>query len=130
MQENNYFNRNSYLTLIQRAHNNMVGKGSEEQKGSKDLQLKIDHFFHSQSQKMFQGQLKYVCLAVRAEDTLREHLTFQSERKRMRAVIQRSQAFNKGFKDCISAKDTELNQQDEEAKQAVAKETHQIKRVG
>jgi hypothetical protein len=61
---------------------------------------------------------------VRAEDTLREHLAFQSERKRMRAVIQKSQAFNKGFKDGIAAKDAELNQADEEAKQAIAKEAY------
>ncbi len=68
-------------------------------------------------------------MAVRAEDTLREHLAFQSERKNMRSVIQRSQAFNKGFKETIASKDTELNQQDEESKQALAKESHQIKRV-
>lgn len=77
---------------------------------------------------MVQEQLKYICTAIRAEDTLREHLAFQSERKRMRAVIQRSQAFNKGFKDGMTAKDTELNQQGEESKQA-GKEGHQVKRV-
>ena len=48
----------------------------------------------------------------------------------MRAVIQRSQAFNKGFKEGLSAKENELNLQDEEAKQEINKEVHQIKRVG
>lgn len=65
---------------------------------------------------MVEEQLKYICMAVRAEDTLREHLAFQNERKRMRAVIQRSQAFNKGFKEGLTAKENELNLQDEEAK--------------
>jgi len=32
LQENNFFNRNSYLALIERAHNNMLGKGSEDNK--------------------------------------------------------------------------------------------------
>ena len=47
----------------------------------------------------------------------------------MRAVIQRSQQFNKGFKEGIQAKDQEMNMQDEEAKQA-GKEGFQVKRVG
>lgn len=39
LQENNFFNRNSYLTLIERAHNKMVGagEGQLEKKGGKDL---------------------------------------------------------------------------------------------
>jgi hypothetical protein len=53
--------------------------------------------------------LKYLCIAVRAEDCLREHLSFLSERKRMRQVIQRSQQYNKGFKEGIQAKDKEMN---------------------
>ncbi len=52
LQDNTFFNRNSYLALIERAHNKMVGQNDQEKKGHKDLQLKIDHFFHSQSQKM------------------------------------------------------------------------------
>ena len=48
----------------------------------------------------------------------------------MRAVIQRSQAFNKGFKEGITAKDAELHKHDEENKQEIAREVHQIKRVG
>jgi hypothetical protein len=36
---------------------------------------------------MVEEQLKYICMAIRAEDCLREHLSFQSERKKMRAVI-------------------------------------------
>ena len=47
----------------------------------------------------------------------------------MRAVIQRSHAFNKGFKEGIHAQDQKMNQQDEEAKQA-HKEAQQQKRVG
>lgn len=108
LQENNFFNRNSYLTLIERAHNKMV-HGTEDSKKEKDLQLKIDHFFHSQSQKMVQEQLKYICMAVRAEECLRGHLAFQSERKNMRAVIQRSHTFNKGFKEGIHAQDQKMN---------------------
>jgi len=73
MQENNFFNRNSYLALLERAHNKLVGKKHPQ---GQDLQLKIDHFFHSQSQKMVEEQLKYLCMAVRAEDCLREHLAF------------------------------------------------------
>ena len=65
---------------------------------------------------MMQEQLKYLCIAVRAEDCLREHLSFMSERKRMRQVIQRSQQYNKGFKEGIQAKDHEMSKQDEEAK--------------
>jgi hypothetical protein len=61
---------------MERAHNKMMGKGEEETKKEKDLQLKIDTFFHSQSQKMVQEQLKYICMAVRAEECLRGHLTF------------------------------------------------------
>jgi hypothetical protein len=52
LQENNFFNRNSYLALIERAHNKLVGVDSDQKGSTKDLQLKIDHFFHSQSQKM------------------------------------------------------------------------------
>lgn len=88
MQENNFFNRNAYIAMLERAHNKMAG-GASSGKGD-GLQLKMDHFFHSQSQKMTQEQLKYLCIAVRAEDCLRDHLSFMSERKRMRAVIQRS----------------------------------------
>jgi hypothetical protein len=47
----------------------------------------------------------------------------------MRAVIIRSQQFNKGFKEGVTAKEAQLNEQDEETKQN-AKEGHQIKRVG
>jgi len=109
LQENHFFSRTSYLALLQKAHSGMLAP-------DQPLQLKLDHFFHSQTQKIFEDQLKYACLAVRAEDCLREHLAFQSERKHMRAVIQRSQAFNKGFKETIASKDTELQGQDEEAK--------------
>ena len=52
LQENNYFNRNAYLALIERAHNKMVGHEADDQKSGKNFQLKIDHFFHSSSQKM------------------------------------------------------------------------------
>lgn len=46
LQENNYFNRTSYLAMMERAHNKLVGSG-EPLKHGKDLQLKIDNFFHS-----------------------------------------------------------------------------------
>ena len=48
LQENNYFNRTAYLAMMERAHNKLVGSG-EPGKHGKDLQLKIDNFFHSQS---------------------------------------------------------------------------------
>lgn len=105
LQENNYFNKNSYLAMIERAHNKM-----HQQKGNSgsDLQLKIDHFFHTQTQNMIQEQLKYITIAIRAEDCLRSHLVFHNERKNMRKLIQRSKVFSQGYKEGISAKERAL----------------------
>jgi hypothetical protein len=91
LQDNHYYNRNSYLALIQKAHEKMVRSESDDrmhqQMHQKDLQLKIDHFFYAQNSKMVQEQLKYVAIAVRAEDTLKGHLKYLKERKDMRKTI-------------------------------------------
>ncbi len=50
MQENNFFNRNAYLAMLEKAHNKMIGAASSGK--NEALQLKLDHFFHAQSQKM------------------------------------------------------------------------------
>lgn len=102
----------------------MINKQSKPQ----DLQLKIDHFFHSQTQKMVQEQLKYISIAIRAEDCLRGHMIFQNERKNMRKLIQRSKVFSQGYQEGISAKEKALISKD--AAEEIKQETHQIKRVG
>eukprot|EP00347_Sterkiella_histriomuscorum_P020084 403339166 len=126
LQENNYYNRNLYLATIEKEHNKMVNPGKKEK--PQDLQLKIDHFFHSQTSKMVQEQLRYIALAVRAEDTLRGHLSHQNERKRMRAMIERSKQFSQGYQEGISAKEKDLVKND--AAKEIKQESHQVKRVG
>lgn len=132
LQENNYFNKNTYLALMQHAHEKLV-EAEAKNPGRAGLQLKLDHFFHSQSQKMVQEQLKYLCTAVRAENTLREHMEYQNERRRMRDLIKRSQIFQNGLstsgknKNVIKDKESQLIS--EEVKVEIDKEGKQVKRM-
>ncbi|CDW76777.1 chromatin-remodelling complex atpase iswi2 [Stylonychia lemnae] len=126
MQENNYFNRNTYLAMIENAHNKMMIQNNKIK--PQDLQLKIDHFFHSQTKQMVQEQLKYITIAIRAEDCLRGHMAFGNERKKMRDLIDKSKKFSQGFQEGISAKEKDLRKKD--AQQEIKQESRQIKRVG
>ena len=124
LQENNYFNRNTYLSLMQRAHEKMMHKKERPE----ELQLKIDHFFHSQTQKMVQEQLKYISIAVRAEECLKNHLIFHNERKNMRKMIQRSKIFTLDYQEGLTAKQRTLIR--EEVEEEIKQESHQVKRAG
>lgn len=46
LQENHYFNRNSYLSMISRAHDKLVGEQSHRAKFG-GLQFRLDHFIHA-----------------------------------------------------------------------------------
>lgn len=53
LQENHYFNRNSYLSVISKAHDKLAGTHSNS-KLQGGLQLRLDHFMHAQPKHMIQ----------------------------------------------------------------------------
>lgn len=131
LQENLYYNKVLYLGMMEQSHNKMQGSLGK----LKDPQLKLDHFFYSQTQKMVADQLKYIALAIKSEETLKSHIFQQDARKQMRKLIIQSKQFKKqsglmenGEADGIQGKERMLVQRRE--KEEIKQETHQIKRVG
>jgi hypothetical protein len=53
LQENHYFNRNSYLSIMSKAHDKLTGQNSNSKLQS-GLQLRLDHFMHAQPKHMVQ----------------------------------------------------------------------------
>lgn len=67
---------------------------------------------------MAQEQIKYVVTALRAEECLKRHLVFSSDRQKMKAAIARSKAFATGCEGIAEAENVLLEQAFEEAKKA------------
>lgn len=154
LQDNFYFGRKEYLAMFKQEHERLLrqnGISEEEllkrqreeadgpnmmQLGTggasavrKNLTLRLDHFNTSLPRKIVQEQLKYIATAVRAETTLREHMThLYDHTKYMNKVMQEADGFCRGYQQNLTKKDQEMMQADFEAMRA--EELNELKASG
>lgn len=77
------------------------------------LSLRLDHFFHSQPKKLVQEQLKYIATAIRAEQTLRDHMYHMNQhQKEMKTMMEKTKLFDKGYQQGLTKKDQDMMQKD------------------
>lgn len=129
LQENHYFGRTEYVNMIEKEHerlkeqNGITDVNELNQIGqSQKLQLRLNHFHHSQPKKMVQEQLKYIATAIRAEKCLRDHMYHMNQhQKEMKQMIEKTKLFDKGYQKGLTKRDQDMMRKDQEEENELEK---------